>query len=140
MGRGAVALIEGPAGIGKTAMMHVAARLGAERGFGVRRASGGLLERELAWNVVRQLFAPLLTASEPARETLMSGASVGEGWLVVCWDPLRCWLDRRDNEISVGVHPHRLGEGGVRIISTWRASHNSTLDLAISGTPSPRNF
>jgi DNA-binding CsgD family transcriptional regulator len=59
-GRGAVAVLEGPAGIGKTALMIEASRRAEGSGFSVLQGGGARLEREYAFGVVRQLFAPAL--------------------------------------------------------------------------------
>ena len=59
-GRRGLALVDGPAGIGKSRLL-AATREAAERaGFRVLAARGSDLERELAFGVVRQLFEPLL--------------------------------------------------------------------------------
>ena len=52
-------LIEGAAGIGKTALLDEVRQASAADAFTVLRASGAELERELAFGVVRQLFEPL---------------------------------------------------------------------------------
>jgi predicted ATPase len=55
-GRGRLVLISGPAGIGKTALLHRVER-GAERdGMLVLRARGVELEQGFAFGVVRQLL------------------------------------------------------------------------------------
>ena len=59
-GRGAVAVLEGPAGIGKTALLLEATRRAESLGFSVLQGGGARLEREYAFGVVRQLFAPAL--------------------------------------------------------------------------------
>jgi DNA-binding CsgD family transcriptional regulator len=75
-GRGGAALVQGPAGIGKTAVL-TALRGAAERdGLGVLRARGALLEREFAFGVVRQLFEqPLATMPAAEREDVLHGAA-----------------------------------------------------------------
>jgi DNA-binding CsgD family transcriptional regulator len=73
-GCGAVALVEGPAGIGKSALLAQATRGAAGSGFGVLRAAGGQLERQFAFGVARQLFAPVVGAGE-ARCDLLEGAA-----------------------------------------------------------------
>jgi DNA-binding CsgD family transcriptional regulator len=54
------AVIEGPAGAGKTALLDVLAGDAAEAGVRVLRATGLELEREYPFGVVRQLFEPAL--------------------------------------------------------------------------------
>lgn len=75
-GRGALLRIEGPAGIGKTALTTAAARTAARRGMRVLTARGGELEQAFAHGVVRQLFERTLLGSGPAeREALLGGAA-----------------------------------------------------------------
>jgi DNA-binding CsgD family transcriptional regulator len=75
--RGRMLLIEGPAGIGKSRLLDEACRRGAGAALRVLRARGGELERELAFGIVQQLFAPPLERAEPGeREALLSGAAV----------------------------------------------------------------
>jgi DNA-binding CsgD family transcriptional regulator len=71
-GRGVV--VEGPAGIGKSAVL-AAARLSAEDGATrFLRARGAELERDFAFGVVRQLFEPMLYEATPAeRDDLLQG-------------------------------------------------------------------
>ncbi len=69
-------LIEGPAGIGKTALLAAAAVLADERGLLVRSARGGQLEREMPFGIARQLFEPVVErASETERSTLLAGSA-----------------------------------------------------------------
>lgn len=75
-------LIEGPAGIGKTALLR-AVRQGAGRaGLRVLAARGGELERELSLGIERQLFEPLLVrASQAARAALLARPATAVGRL-----------------------------------------------------------
>jgi DNA-binding CsgD family transcriptional regulator len=57
-GFGSTAVLEGPAGIGKTALLGEATRRADGLGFSVLRGGGARLEREYAFGVVRQLFVP----------------------------------------------------------------------------------
>ena len=57
-GSGGLLLVEGPAGIGKTALLGEARELAREAGVVVMAASGGEMEREFPYGVVRQLFEP----------------------------------------------------------------------------------
>jgi DNA-binding CsgD family transcriptional regulator len=73
---GSLVVLEGPPGIGKTAVLK-AARLGAEvRGVHVLAARGAELEREFAFGVVRQLLEPpLAQATTEQRRDLLQGAA-----------------------------------------------------------------
>lgn len=59
-GSGRVVLVEGPAGIGKTALIDAARSLAEGKDVAVARARGTELESGFAFGVVRQLFEPLL--------------------------------------------------------------------------------
>ena len=58
-GDGCVAVVEGPAGIGKSSLLAAAARTAAADGLTVLRARPGPLEQDAGWGVARELFAPL---------------------------------------------------------------------------------
>jgi DNA-binding CsgD family transcriptional regulator len=75
-GGGRLLAIEGPPGIGKTALMMDAKALAQEAGLQVLAARGSELERSFSYGVVRQLFEPLL-ASLPAdeRAELLAGSA-----------------------------------------------------------------
>ena len=78
IGRGSLCLIEGPAGIGKTRLLDLAAERGASGGAEVLRARGAELEHEYAWGVVRQLFERwLLEQERSVRKLLLAGAAEG---------------------------------------------------------------
>jgi DNA-binding CsgD family transcriptional regulator len=78
-GTARLALVEGPAGIGKTRLVAEARRDAADAGLRVLSARGGELEREFPFGVVRQLFepAPVLEgaagAARPVFETVDGG-------------------------------------------------------------------
>ena len=75
-GRGALLVIEGPAGIGKTALLDQVCRFAAERDVLVLRARGGEVEREFPHGIVRQVFeTELRDRSEQDRSTVLSGAA-----------------------------------------------------------------
>ena len=75
-GTGGVAVVEGPAGIGKTTLLERAVDVMRGDGVIVSIARGGELERDLPWGVVRDLFERLLGRfTAPARETLFAGAA-----------------------------------------------------------------
>jgi DNA-binding CsgD family transcriptional regulator len=75
-GRGSFVVVEGPAGIGKTALLSAARNAAADGGMTVLRSRGTELERDFAFGVVRQLFEPLLAeATGPERADLLEGAA-----------------------------------------------------------------
>ena len=73
-GEAVLALIEGPAGIGKSKLLSQAGEMASAAGFDVLRARGSDLERELPYGIVRQLFEPLLLDPD-GRERLLSGSA-----------------------------------------------------------------
>jgi DNA-binding CsgD family transcriptional regulator len=75
-GCGRAALLDGPAGIGKTALLAVARARATDAGMTVLTARGGELESEFPWGVVRQLFAMAVTSAS-ARDSsdLLDGAA-----------------------------------------------------------------
>ncbi len=75
-GSGAVVLVEGAAGIGKTSLLRRATAMAAEQGCAVAGARGSELERDFAFGLVRQLLEPLLAALEVGeRVEVLSGAA-----------------------------------------------------------------
>ena len=72
VGRGALAVVGGPAGIGKTTLLEVAAALAEGRSMTVLRARAVPLEHAFSYGVVRQLFEPLAPQSD---DRLMEGAA-----------------------------------------------------------------
>jgi DNA-binding CsgD family transcriptional regulator len=73
---GRVLAIEGPPGIGKTALMAEAKALGQEAGMQVLGARGSELERSFSYGVVRQLFEPFLASvGAEERADVLSGAA-----------------------------------------------------------------
>jgi DNA-binding CsgD family transcriptional regulator len=83
LGRGRFVVVEGPAGIGKTALLAAARTAAVDGGMRVLRSRGAELERDFAFGVVRQLFEPALAeASELERaELLEAAAGVAAGLL-----------------------------------------------------------
>ncbi len=67
-------LVEGRAGIGKTAILDEACRRAAKSGYDVLRARGSELEAGFAFGVVRQLFERRLArAGDSERDELLAG-------------------------------------------------------------------
>src|SRR5262249_59983749 len=76
-GSGRLLVVEGPAGIGKTALLAEARSRAFEAGMEVLHARSSELERAFSYGVVRQLFEPLVRrADDAARERLFDGAAV----------------------------------------------------------------
>jgi hypothetical protein len=72
--RGGVLIVEGGAGMGKTALLGAACERAGEAGSEVLRARGSELEAGFAFGVVRQLFERRLSLAEPSEcEALLSG-------------------------------------------------------------------
>lgn len=69
--QGSVAVIEGPAGIGKTALLSQAEKLVAELGMRALRARGVEIERDFSFGVARQLLEPALAAASPERRSAL---------------------------------------------------------------------
>ena len=75
-GEGRLAVIEGPAGIGKTRLLDEARAAADGLGLEVLHARGGELERDFGFGVVRQLLEPRLAgAGERERAELFAGAA-----------------------------------------------------------------
>jgi hypothetical protein len=75
-GRGGLALLEGPAGIGKTRLLDTARERARAADMAVLAARASELEREFPFGIARQLFEPLLAAADAGRrERLLHGAA-----------------------------------------------------------------
>ncbi|MBS1679687.1 MAG: AAA family ATPase [Actinobacteria bacterium] len=71
---GGTLLIEGPAGVGKTALLGALATTATADGYEVLRARGSEMERDFGFGLARQLFGPLLRSLGPAgRAKLFAG-------------------------------------------------------------------
>ena len=75
-GEGGVASVQGPAGIGKSALLAAATAEARTRGMCVLTARCAELESSLPYAVVRQLFAAIMSTTDPgARGALLAGAA-----------------------------------------------------------------
>jgi DNA-binding CsgD family transcriptional regulator len=75
-GAGSLALVEGPAGIGKTALVEHMRAEADDAGVTALVGTGSELERDFPYGVVRQLFeAPLRERSDADLERALSGAA-----------------------------------------------------------------
>ena len=82
-GHGSLLVVEGPAGIGKSALVGAVRAVSDAAGTRTLRARGGELERDFAFGVVRQLLEPAL-AETPARtrDDLLQGPAGVAGRLL----------------------------------------------------------
>ncbi len=75
-GLGAVVVVQGVAGIGKSELLAVVRARSEERGFGMLSARGSEFETEIAFGVARQLFEPMLRVASPVeRRRLLDGVA-----------------------------------------------------------------
>ena len=83
-GEGALAVIAGAAGTGKSTLLASARRYARESGLVVCRARGSELEQELPFGLIRQLLEPLVAAAPPERQgQLFADAGAGARRLVL---------------------------------------------------------
>ncbi len=74
-GSGALLMIDGPAGVGKTALLDAANEGAGDADLLVLRARGAELERAFGLGIVRQLFDEVLRSGRFDPETLFTGAA-----------------------------------------------------------------
>lgn len=75
-GRGGMVTVEGPPGIGKTALLDAVAALAVDLGMAALRGRGSELELDLPFTVVRQLFEARVTRAGPEeRARVLGGAA-----------------------------------------------------------------
>jgi DNA-binding CsgD family transcriptional regulator len=85
-GAGVAVVVEGEAGIGKTALLALASAMAQERGMRVLAARASELETDYPFGVVRQCLEPNLHAADAAtREELLAGAAALAGPVVLDW-------------------------------------------------------
>lgn len=88
-GAGGLALLEAPAGQGKTALLRAVRDLGKALGMKVLTATGAPLERDFPFGIVRQLFEADFRSAQPERlQRLLAGAaSMARGVFEAAPDP-----------------------------------------------------
>jgi DNA-binding NarL/FixJ family response regulator len=75
-GHGGAAMLDGPAGIGKSRLLASACADAARGGFRVLRATGSELERDYGFGIAQQLLAPILAQqAQPDAQRLLDGAA-----------------------------------------------------------------
>ena len=72
-------MLVGDAGVGKTALLDVAARHATSLGVSVVRAAGGEFEAEISFSALHQLLLPLLDGIEELRPLYRDALSVALG-------------------------------------------------------------
>ena len=144
---GEALVLVGDAGVGKTALLDVAARRAISLGINVARAGGGEFEAEISFSSLHQLLLPLLEGIEELRPRYRDALSValglGEGrppdGLVVSGAALELvrragekqpllivlddvfWLDRRSAEV-LGFVSRRLAGSHVGLLAALRTA------------------
>src|SRR5438309_2284160 len=73
-GRAAVVTIEGPPGVGRSALAGYTDAMAAETGIRIVHATGAPSETDTPLGVVAQLMAPLLPSDSPQWTALRTGA------------------------------------------------------------------
>jgi DNA-binding CsgD family transcriptional regulator len=104
-GDGRTALLVGPAGIGKTALLGDACSRAADRGMVVLTGRGGELERDFGFGVARQLLEPTVNGSTSARrKRLLGGAARLAAQVVVGSDVDAGETDGAPDAVLHGLH------------------------------------
>lgn len=94
-GIGSVVVVEGPAGKGKSRLLHLAADLAREQGMRVLGASGTELERHFPFGVAIQLFEPWWLTADPSERAETLGGAAGPAAALLAEGP-------RDAEAGAG--------------------------------------
>ncbi|MFI9259649.1 AAA family ATPase [Streptomyces sioyaensis] len=76
-GRGALVLVSGPLGVGKSALLDGIGALGAAQGAQHLRVSAAPMERDFSLGVVRQLLEPALRHASPATRARWASGAAG---------------------------------------------------------------
>ena len=88
-GAGTLVVVEGSAGVGKTALLADVRAIADAAGMRVLRSRGAELEREFAFGVVRQLLEPVLRGMDDAEPLLRGPAGVAAELLRLPGAPAR---------------------------------------------------
>jgi DNA-binding CsgD family transcriptional regulator len=86
-GRGSVVVLEGPAGKGKSRLLHLAGDLARGQGLRVLGASGTELERHFPFGLAIQLFEPWWLAAEGSERTATLGGAAGAAAALLAQGP-----------------------------------------------------
>ena len=102
-GRGRLVVVEGPAGVGKTALLAEARAIAESSGMQVLRSRGAELEREFAFGVVRQLLEPVLRGVDDPEGLFQGPAGVAAGLLGLPGAPAHDGAAFADQDSSFAV-------------------------------------
>jgi DNA-binding NarL/FixJ family response regulator len=90
-GEGGMLLLEGAAGIGKTALLRAARDRAQAAGMTVLHSQGGELERAAAWAVARELLQPAMAHLDEELRSTMSGGPAEPAAAVLDGGPVDDW-------------------------------------------------
>ena len=90
-GAGGVLLVEGPAGVGKSALLQAARGLAGAAGLGVLSAMGDELSHTAAWATARELLAPAVTGLPSELRAQILGGPGTPAAAVLGDDPVEEW-------------------------------------------------
>jgi hypothetical protein len=153
--RGEAVVVVGDVGVGKTALLNVAAQRAGSLGFTVVRAAGAEFEADISFAALHQALLPLLGGIEELRPLYRDALSVALGIgagpppdrLVVCGAALELvrragqeqpllivlddvfWLDRPSAEVLAFV-ARRLAGSHVGLLAALRTATGSVFDGA----------
>lgn len=102
--RGGLALVTGPPGCGRSALLNALCE-GPAAGYTVLRSVGSAAERRFAFGVVQQLFQPLLGARPAARTDAWFTGAAAAARAVLVDDP---WSDEHNSDEAVLHALHAL--------------------------------
>ncbi|HST38984.1 MAG TPA: AAA family ATPase, partial [Conexibacter sp.] len=144
VGRGGARIVQGPAGIGKSALLAAATEYGRARGLRVVAVQASELESGVAFGVARQLLSaaalraatatPLGDSSDPVAPVATLHAAVAEAAggapLLLCVDDLQ-WADAASLRF-IAFHARRLGELPVALLLGLRTPLRSPAPRALA--------
>src|SRR5215213_8108302 len=124
---GGVVLFEGPAGIGKSALVDAACAMARTRGLTVLRATGSEFERDFRYGVVRQLFDPLLATSGRSRRRPPLSRAARAATSALGPSPERCEADHSVRHALLTILAERAAQAPLLLAID---------DLELADTPS----
>jgi DNA-binding CsgD family transcriptional regulator len=102
-GEGCSLLLEGPAGIGKTALLRAAFAQAQQAGMATLTTRCGELESNLPWGVVRGLFEPVLAVASRSERRLLLADAAGLAGIALRSDGTHT-ASRRADALGAALH------------------------------------